>query len=187
MTDLWAVTGFTPDGDVDDSGGTEPWGEDSMVPAPEQDVPGGPELAVRRWGTQSPGDSRFPGGAESLGGIEPPEGVEGGQDAEETGMARALEAPWARGRRRRAGRGTGTESGLSQVVAGNIRLEAARVGVTQAELARFLGMSRSAVSLRFTGKVDWRVGEVGQVAWYLNLPATDLFVRPRGARRDLSW
>ncbi|WP_127841956.1 helix-turn-helix domain-containing protein [Actinomyces wuliandei] len=102
-------------------------------------------------------------------------------------MTRAVTAPWVRGRRRRAGTGTGAESGLSQVVAGNIRLEAARVGVTQAELARFLGMSRSAVSLRFTERVDWRVGEVGRVAWYLNLPVTDLFVRPRGAHRDFSW
>ena len=43
---------------------------------------------------------------------------------------------------------------LSQVVAANVRLEAARVGVTQAGLARLLHTSRSAVSLRYMGRVE---------------------------------
>ena len=68
---------------------------------------------------------------------------------------------------------------LSQVVAANVRLEAARVGVAQAGLARLLHTSRSAVSLRYMGKVQWRIDELERVAWYLNLPVTDLFKQPR--------
>ena len=68
---------------------------------------------------------------------------------------------------------------LSQVVAANVRLEAARFGVTQAGLARLLHTSRSAVSLRYMGKVQWRIDELERVAWYLNLPVTDLFKQPR--------
>ena len=68
---------------------------------------------------------------------------------------------------------------LSQVVAANVRLEAARVGVTQAGLARLLHTSRSAVSLRYMGRVQWRIDELERVAWYLNLPVTDLFKQPR--------
>ena len=68
---------------------------------------------------------------------------------------------------------------LSQAVAANVRLEAARVGVTQAGLARLLHTSRSAVSLRYMGRVQWRIDELERVAWYLNLPVTDLLERPR--------
>ena len=68
---------------------------------------------------------------------------------------------------------------LSQAVAENVRLEAARVGVTQAGLARLLHTSRSAVSLRYTGRVQWRIDELERVAWYLNLPVTDLLKQPR--------
>ena len=68
---------------------------------------------------------------------------------------------------------------LSQVVAANVRLEAARVGVTQAGLARLLHTSRSAVSLRYMGRVQWRIDELERVAWYLNLPVTDLLKQPR--------
>lgn len=60
-----------------------------------------------------------------------------------------------------------------------MRLEAARVGVTQAGLARLLHTSRSAVSLRYTGRVQWRIDELERVAWYLNLPVTDLLKQPR--------
>ena len=68
---------------------------------------------------------------------------------------------------------------LFQAVAANVRLEAARVGVTQAGLARLLHTSRSAVSLRYMGRVQWRIDELERVAWYLNLPVTDLFKQPR--------
>ena len=79
------------------------------------------------------------------------------------------------------------EETLACVVAGNVRLEAARVGVSQADLAQILGMSRSAVSLRHTGKVAWRVDELERVAWYLNFPVTDLLEKPKKAHRVRSW
>jgi betR domain len=59
----------------------------------------------------------------------------------------------------------------------------ARVGVTQADLAQILGMSRSAVSLRYTGRVAWRIDELERVAWYLNFPVTDLLEKPKKVRR----
>ena len=59
----------------------------------------------------------------------------------------------------------------------------ARVGVTQADLAQILGMSRSAVSLRYTGRVAWRIDELERVARYLNFPVTDLLEKPKKVRR----
>ncbi|WP_223908406.1 helix-turn-helix domain-containing protein [Actinomyces capricornis] len=77
------------------------------------------------------------------------------------------------------------EGSLAEVVAGNIRLEAARVGVSQAEIAKILGLSRSAVSLRYRGRVEWGITEVELVAWYLNLPVTDLLQKRARPRREL--
>jgi betR domain len=57
----------------------------------------------------------------------------------------------------------------------------------QADLAQILGMSRSAVSLRYTGKVAWRVDGLERVAWYLNFPVTNLLEKPKKARRVRSW
>ena len=79
------------------------------------------------------------------------------------------------------------EETLACVVAGNVRLEAARVGVTQADLAQILGMSHSAVSLRYTGRVAWRIDELELVAWYLNFPVTDLLEKPKKAHRMRSF
>ena len=79
------------------------------------------------------------------------------------------------------------EETLACVVAGNVRLEAARVGVTQADLAQILGMSRSAVSLRYTGRVAWRIDELERVAWYVNCPVADLLETLKKARRIRSW
>ncbi len=76
---------------------------------------------------------------------------------------------------------------LSETVAANVRLEAARVGVTQGDLARELGLSRSAVSLRYTHRVAWRIDELERVAWYLNLPVTDLFAPPEARRRRTTF
>jgi len=53
------------------------------------------------------------------------------------------------------------------------------LNLTQAGLARLLHTSRSAVSLRYMGRVQWRIDELERVAWYLNLPVTDLFKQPR--------
>ncbi|WP_279586976.1 hypothetical protein [Actinomyces sp. ZJ308] len=39
------------------------------------------------------------------------------------------------------------------------------------------------MSLRYTGKVAWRVDELERVAWYRNFPVTDLLEKPKKTRR----
>lgn len=131
MDGVWPPPGWSPDGDVDDSGGTEYWG--------------------------------------------------GGEDFKQGGRGRErlpLYDPPPRSPSRAV-----WEETLACVVAGSIRLEAARVGVTQADLAQILGMSRSAVSLRYTGRLAWRIDELERVAWYLNFPVTDLLEKAKKVRR----
>jgi len=131
MDGVWPPPGWGPDGDMDDSGGTECWG--------------------------------------------------GGEDFKQGGKGPArppLYDPPPRSPSRAM-----CEETLACIVAGNVRLEAARVGVTQADLAQILGMSRSAVSLRYTGRVAWRIDELERVAWYLNFPVTDLLEKPKKAHR----
>jgi len=53
----------------------------------------------------------------------------------------------------------------------------ARQHVTQAELGSHLGLTQPAVSKRLTGKRDFTVGELGQVAELLNVPVTSLLAR----------
>jgi len=135
MDGIWPPPGWSPDGDVDDSGGTECW--------------------------------------------------DGNEDYKQGGQRR--ERPPLMEPPPRSPRQAVWEETLACVVAGNVRLEAARVGVSQADLAQILGMSRSAVSLRHTGKVAWRVDELERVAWYLNFPVTDLLEKPKKAHRVRSW
>ena len=131
MDGVWPPPGWSPDGDVVDSGGTECYdGEENF----KQRGKNGERLPL----------------------LDPPPRSPSRAMCEET---------------------------LACIVAGNVRLEAARVGVSQADLAQIPGMSRSAVSLRYTGKVAWRVDELERVAWYLNFPVTDLLEKPKKARR----
>ncbi|NOW02114.1 helix-turn-helix transcriptional regulator [Isoptericola chiayiensis] len=57
-----------------------------------------------------------------------------------------------------------SSDGLALVVAGAVRLEAARRGLSQQQLATELGLSRTAVSARFRGRVAWSLDEVGLLA-----------------------
>lgn len=159
MADLWPVTGWTPDGDVDDAGGLESWGEDRG------------SWDADPW--QAPGDRPEAGGPGT--GVPAARGHEAGRYR---AQSPSRSHDWSQDRPRGRARGSAVlEGSLAEVVAGNIRLEAARVGVSQAEIAKILGLSRSAVSLRYRGRVEWGITEVELVAWYLNLPFTDLFHR----------
>ena len=75
-------------------------------------------------------------------------------------------------------------TGLAAVVADNIRVEAGRIGITQQQLATCLGMSRSAVSLRYRYRVPWRVNELETVAFFLNVPVAELMTKPRHQYRE---
>ena len=63
---------------------------------------------------------------------------------------------------------------LSRVVAGAVRLESARRGISQKDLAELLGRSRSAISQRFTGKVAWSLDDLGAIAAAFGCPVDDL-------------
>lgn len=68
---------------------------------------------------------------------------------------------------------------LEDVVAGNIRAEVARAGLSQADISRALHVPRSWVSTRYRGVARWTIGDVERVADLLGLPPSRLFVLPR--------
>ncbi|TRW45210.1 helix-turn-helix domain-containing protein [Georgenia yuyongxinii] len=64
--------------------------------------------------------------------------------------------------------------GLAAVVAGNIRLEAARRGLSQQDLAEMIGRSRASVSARWHDQVPWTVTEMGILAEYMGIHPGEL-------------
>ena len=75
------------------------------------------------------------------------------------------------------------DDGLAAVVAANIRFEAARQGLAQKDVAAIVRISRSAVSLRFTGRAPWTLDEVGRLSLALGIRPGDLMTSPRPAQR----
>lgn len=82
----------------------------------------------------------------------------------------------------------------ADIVAGNIRAEAARLGIKQIELGRALGMSQSAITTRWKGLTRWQLEELDDVAEVLGITVQDLvtdhsvetqnprrWIAPRGA------
>ncbi len=88
-------------------------------------------------------------------------------------------------RRRRAP--TLREDGLAMVAAGAVRLESARRGISQQDLAQELGMSRTAVSARFTGQVPWSLDQIGQIARLFGCRVVDLLVEAPNLRGIVPW
>lgn len=62
----------------------------------------------------------------------------------------------------------------ADIVAGNIRAEAARLGIKQIELGRALGMSQSAITTRWKGLARWQLEELDDVAEVLGISVQDL-------------
>jgi transcriptional regulator with XRE-family HTH domain len=60
------------------------------------------------------------------------------------------------------------------IVAGNVRAELARRGVSQAKAAAHLGVSAIWLSRRLTGVVDMRISEVDAFAEFLGVPIEEL-------------
>lgn len=59
----------------------------------------------------------------------------------------------------------------------NVRAEMARAGVTQAALAKVLGLSQAAVSARLLGKTPFDINELTTIAATLDIPLSDLLPR----------
>jgi transcriptional regulator with XRE-family HTH domain len=74
------------------------------------------------------------------------------------------------------------DHGLAAVVAANIRYEAARHGLAQRDIAEIVRISRSAVSLRYTGRAPWTLDEVGRLALTLGIRPGELMTPPPRVR-----
>ncbi|WP_257209779.1 helix-turn-helix domain-containing protein [Rhodococcus erythropolis] len=63
---------------------------------------------------------------------------------------------------------------LAQRVAGNVRAELARVRMSQAVAATYLGISQAAFSRRLLGTIDFNLTEISRLSELLNVPVGDL-------------
>lgn len=68
---------------------------------------------------------------------------------------------------------------LSDIVAGNIRAEVARIGWSQSEFARKIGMKQALLNNRWLGKTAWGLDDIEAVADVLNIDPADLLRLPR--------
>ncbi len=71
----------------------------------------------------------------------------------------------------------------SDVVAGNVRAEAARKGFSQTGLARALGQRQSTINPRWRGLFPWSVDELDAIAAILGISFEDLTKDPRSVGR----
>ncbi|NMW64798.1 helix-turn-helix transcriptional regulator [Mobiluncus mulieris] len=68
----------------------------------------------------------------------------------------------------------------ADIVASNIRAEAARQGYSQRALGRALGLSQGQITTRWKGVARWQLDELDDVAALLGLSVHDLITPPRG-------
>ena len=78
---------------------------------------------------------------------------------------------------------TTSERTTADIVAGNIRAEAARLGLTQVELGRRLGMSQNQITTRWKGQRPWQLDELDSVASVLGVSVQDLVTDTQNPRR----
>lgn len=72
----------------------------------------------------------------------------------------------------------------ADIVAENIRAEAARAGFTQVALGRALGLSQGKITLRWKGKTRWQLDELDAVADLLNVTVQDLVTDHHGVKQN---
>lgn len=65
---------------------------------------------------------------------------------------------------------------FSEIVAANVRAEASRRGMRQADLARALGWTAPRIGSRWNGGRSWKLDELAQLSQLLRVPV-DNFVR----------
>ncbi len=76
--------------------------------------------------------------------------------------------------------------GLARLCATAIRFEAARRGLSQAQIAAELGLSRAAVSDRFRGRTAWTLDQVGVIAQLFGCDPAVLVNEPRKPVRGVA-
>lgn len=62
-----------------------------------------------------------------------------------------------------------SKDNLSQRVAGNVRAELARLRITQAAAAAYLGISQTAFSRRLLGNIAFDLEEISQLSKFLDV------------------
>jgi DNA-binding XRE family transcriptional regulator len=77
--------------------------------------------------------------------------------------------------------------GLASVAAGAVRLETARRGLSQQQLAAELGLSRTAVSARFREQVPWSLDEIGVLAQLFGCRVAELVTEAPAANGRTNW
>ena len=70
------------------------------------------------------------------------------------------------------------------IVASNVRAEAARMGYNQVRLGQMLGISQPSINKRWTGKRPWQLEELDSLASALGVSVADL-VTPTGRETRL--
>jgi len=72
-----------------------------------------------------------------------------------------------------------TQSELVQIVAANVRAEAARRGFNQTSLGEAIGQAQSAVSRKWRGQRAWSLDDLEALSVALRVPVTLLVATPR--------
>lgn len=67
-----------------------------------------------------------------------------------------------------------SKDNLPQRVAGNVRAELARVRMSQAVAATYLGISQAAFSRRLLGTIDFNLTEISRLSELLDVPVGEL-------------
>ncbi|MFP7707904.1 helix-turn-helix transcriptional regulator [Trueperella sp. LYQ141] len=65
---------------------------------------------------------------------------------------------------------------VSQLVAANVRAEAARRLLTQGDLARALGVTQGAISMKWTGRRAWKLDDLGPLSELFDIPLSQFFI-----------
>ena len=70
----------------------------------------------------------------------------------------------------------------SEIVAANVRAEAARRRLSQMDLVRLTGMSQPAIAKRWNGHVDWKLDELDILARIFRITPAELVTPYTGSR-----
>ena len=78
------------------------------------------------------------------------------------------------------------EPNVADIVAGNVRAQAARLGLTQVALGARLGLTQGQITRRWKGQSAWQLDELGTVAAVLGTTVADLVTEP-DKQNPLRW
>ena len=71
---------------------------------------------------------------------------------------------------------------LNEKIVREIKAEMARQGINQSELGELVGRTQNAISRRLTGKVQFSMGEIEEIAQALDVTVDQLIPRAKSRR-----